>query len=72
MSIRVSSIFSKTPLVKFGNSLEFYKKHPDLAPRNVYLYLGRVVSKEEVEKKIDKLTRPSMYERLKNLFKIKK
>lgn len=35
------------------NSKEFYRKHPDLAPRNVYLALGRIVTQEQCNKTID-------------------
>lgn len=37
------------------NSPEFYKNHPDLAPRNVYLATGRVISREEIDAKFDRL-----------------
>lgn len=47
------------------NSREFYDKHPDLAPRNVYLYLGRVKSAEEIDKYMKKFDEP-FYVRAKN------
>ena len=35
------------------NSKEFYRKHPDLAPSNVHLALGRILTKEQCKKTID-------------------
>ena len=32
------------------NSQEFYKQHPDLAPRNVYLRMDRILSLKDVQK----------------------
>lgn len=32
------------------NSQKFYKQHPDLAPRNVYLRMGRILKLEDVQK----------------------
>jgi len=32
------------------NSQKFYKKHPDLAPRNVYLRMGKILKVEDVQK----------------------
>lgn len=50
------------------NGREFYDKHPDLAPRNVYLYLGRVITREEIDKKMDGLFREPFIKRVKNWF----
>ena len=51
------------------NSQEFYKKHPDLAPRNVYLATGRVLKFDTVQKHLDKITREPLMERVSNWFK---
>lgn len=32
------------------NCQKFYKQHPDLAPRNVYLRMGRILKLENVQK----------------------
>ena len=73
MTVKLLKIFSKSQNIYRKNTCsKWYDAHPDLAPRNVYLYLGREVKMEEVEKKLDKLIRPSMFERLRKLFKIKK
>lgn len=56
------------------NSPEFYKNHPDLTPRNVYLELGRVISKKQIEKDLNAICKLSfkdkcqiVFNRLKNL-----
>ena len=35
------------------NSRDFYRKHPDLASRNVYLNAGRVVDMKKIHKYIE-------------------
>ena len=32
------------------NSQNFYKQHPDLVPRNVYLRMGRILKLEDVQR----------------------
>ena len=32
------------------NCQKFYKQHPDLAPRNIYLHMGRILKLEDVQK----------------------
>jgi len=51
------------------NSQEFYKKHPDLAPRNVYLATGRVLEFKNVQKKLDKIAKEPLTDRISNWFK---
>ena len=34
------------------NSPKFYREHPDLAPRNVYLREGRVITKKDIDRAI--------------------
>lgn len=53
------------------NCREFYEKHPDLAPRNVYLYLGRVITKEDADKKFAKIFKEPFITRAKNWFQNK-
>ncbi len=45
------------------NSQQFYKKHPDLAPRNVYLASGRKVNMEQIEKELNKAFKLSFKEK---------
>ena len=65
------------------NSPKFYSEHPDLAPRNVYLQEGRVITKKDVDKAIRRIERYSEIEafidrvslklqQFKQLFRIKK
>ena len=52
------------------NNKAFYDSHPDLMPRNnMLLYLGRVISREEINKQFDKTFKPNLWERTKNWFK---
>ena len=49
------------------NRKEFYDKHPDLAPRNVYLSTGRVLKMGEVRDYINNIGEPwykKLYNRL--------
>ena len=39
------------------NSLKFYREHPDLAPRNVYLREGRVITKKDIDRAIRQIER---------------
>ena len=50
------------------NSQEFYKKYPDLAPRNVYLYMGRTLDFKSVQKYLDNIGKESIFEKIKNWF----
>ena len=50
------------------NSQEFYKKHPDLAPRNVYLYMGRILDLKTVKKYINNIGKESIFEKIENWF----
>ena len=50
------------------NSQEFYKKHPDLAPRNVYLYLGRTLDFKSVKKYINNIGEETLFEKISNWF----
>ena len=50
------------------NTQEFYKKHPDLAPRNVYLYMGRTLDLKAVEKYINNIGNESVFEKIGNWF----
>ena len=50
------------------NGQEFYKKHPDLAPRNVYLYMGRILDLKTVKKYINNIGKESIFEKIENWF----
>lgn len=52
------------------NSREFYDKHPDLMPSDLYLYLGRIVSRKEIDKGIENIGAP-FHVRARNWFKNK-
>lgn len=39
------------------NTPEFYRRHPDLAPRNIYLREGRTITPEDWNKTIKRLDR---------------
>lgn len=63
--------FSKPKVYKTKinpNSREFYRKHPDLAPRNVYLYMGRTLDFKSVQKYLDNIGKESIFEKIKNWF----
>lgn len=52
------------------NTRQFYDKHPDLMPRdNLLLYLGRVISKEEIDKQFNKTFKPTFFQKAKNWLK---
>lgn len=51
---------------EYYNSREFYDKHPDMAPRNVYLYLGRVTAREEIDREFERITKEPFLKRVKN------
>lgn len=55
---------SKIPL----SSRNFYNKHPDLMPRNIYLYLGRIKSKEQIDNEINKVFKLTPIEKCRKLF----
>jgi hypothetical protein len=48
---------------------EFWAKHPDLAPRNVYLSEGRVMGLNEVEKGLNDICKESFSKRCMNVIK---
>lgn len=50
------------------NSRKFYDKHPDLMPRDIYLYLGRVKSKEQIDNEFNKVFKLTFLERCQKLF----
>ncbi len=52
--------------VKYYNSREFYDKHPDLVPRNIYLALGRVITREEIDKELAKVTKEPFLKQVNN------
>ncbi|MCM1265666.1 MAG: hypothetical protein NC200_05650 [Candidatus Gastranaerophilales bacterium] len=52
------------------NSRKFYDEHPNLAPRNIYLYLDRTTDIKEVNKTIENIGEPA-WKRTKNWFQNK-
>lgn len=53
--MKILKIFrTKSNKANYYNSQEFYKRCPDLAPRNVYLATGRIIEMKDVQKYIDK------------------
>ncbi len=72
--IKIFGHSGRNPVRKLNvNTREFYDKHPDLMPRNIYLYLGRVVTREEIDKKFNQAFKVPFTTKvkfwLKNLFK---
>ena len=63
-SIRPKQFRSNTDL----NSQRFYAQHPDLAPRNIYLRMGRVMNLKTVEKYIANFGKESMWDKIGNWF----
>ena len=61
---RPISIINKKPK-GYYNSPEFYAKHPDLMPRDIYLASGRIVTKEEIEKNFNKMFQLSFKDKCK-------
>ena len=50
------------------NTQDFYKKYPDLAPRNVYLYLGRTLDLKSVKKYLNNIGEETLFEKISNWF----
>ena len=50
------------------NSQRFYVKHPDLAPRNVYLRMGRVMDLKTVERYIANFGKETIWDKIGNWF----
>ena len=46
------------------NTQEFYQKYPDLAPRNVYLYMGRTLDLKTVKKYINNIGKETVFEKI--------
>ncbi len=58
--------------INYYNSPEFYAKHPDLMPRDIYLASGRTISRKEIDNYISKNFKPSFKDRLKKIFNLNK
>lgn len=77
---RLSKSNTFKPTKRNFNTPEFYKEHPDLAPRNIYLREGRIIAEKDIEKAIRKINRNAKIEeffnlvsnKIKQLFRIKK
>lgn len=50
------------------NSRKFYDGHPDLMPRDLYLYLGRVKSGVQIEEEFNKVFKRTFLEKCQRLF----
>ena len=50
------------------NSQRFYVNHPDLAPRNVYLRMGRVMDLKTVERYIANIGKENLWDKIGNCF----
>ena len=59
----IFGLFGRKSANNYYNSKDFYKRRPDLAPRNEYLREGRVITKNEVDKYFAKITRKTFSER---------
>lgn len=53
------------------NTPEFYKQHPDLAPRNIYLREGRMITPEDWKKTLKRMDRINQISDFINLVKSK-
>lgn len=60
----------RTNKTDYYNSQEFYNRRPDLAPRNIYLSMGRVIDKKTIDRNIGNFGEP-FWVRVKNLLKYK-
>ncbi len=77
ISQQTLNLIQKTKQQKFRsklnmNSQKFYKRHPDLAPRNVYLRMGRILKLEDVQKAFfdwDKPWYKKVFDKITSLFK---
>ncbi len=49
---------------------KFYNEHPDLAPRNIYLAMDRVIDKKQIDRTIENFGEP-FWVRAKNWLKYK-
>lgn len=59
----IFGLFGRKSANNYYNSKDFYKRRPDLAPKNEYLREGRVITKNEVDKYFAKITRKTFSER---------
>ncbi len=62
--MKIFDMFGKKLANNYYNSKEFYKRRPDLAPRNVYLREGRVITKKQVDEYFTKITRKTFSEKV--------
>ena len=61
--MKIFGLFGRKSANNYYNSKEFYKRCPDLAPRNVYLQEGRIITQKEIDKYFAKITRKTFLER---------
>lgn len=61
--MKILGMFGKKLANSYYNSEDFYKRRPDLAPRNVYLREGRVITKKQVDEYFAKHTSKTFSQR---------
>lgn len=65
--MKIFGLFAKKTN-NYYDSKEFYKTHPDLMPRNVYLQEGRVIDMKNVRKTLADFDKNSLVERIETFF----
>ena len=53
--MKIFGLFGRKSANNYYNSKEFYKRRPDLAPKNVYLQEGRIITQKEIDKYFAKI-----------------
>lgn len=59
------------PTKRNYNTPEFYRQNPDLAPRNIYLREGRLITEKDIKKTLKRLERIEAIENFWNTFSAK-
>lgn len=67
--MKIFDIFGNKLANNHYNSKEFYKRRPDLAPRNAYLREGRVINQKQVDEYLSSITRKTFSERVGEFFR---
>ena len=69
--LKILPKFNKAKIFKTKmnpNTQDFFQKYPDLAPRNVYLYMGRTLDLKTVKKYINNIGKENIFEKIGNWF----
>lgn len=61
--MKIFKMFSKNTNSNYYNSSEFYKKHPDLSPRNICLIENWLINFDDVDKYLDKISKETFTEK---------